>query len=69
MSGNYPQSVREALKRRMNWTEIQDESEAIENAHLMWRPCNYGSNGFEKLRQRKKFNALPLIYNHFEYIR
>ena len=69
LSGNYPQSVREVLKLRSNWKEMEDENEAIETAHLMWRPCNYGMTGFEKLSKRKKNNPLPLVYNHFEYIR
>lgn len=69
LSGNYPQSIREALKHRKNWKEIEDETEAIESAHLMWRPCNYGSSGFSKLTERKKASTFPLIYNHFEYIR
>ena len=53
LSGNYPQSVREVMKKRGNWTEIEDEAEALEKAHLMWRPCNYGTTGFEKLTRRK----------------
>lgn len=69
LSGNYPQTVREMLNIRMNWKEIEDENEAIETAHFMWRPCNYGSLGFEKLTKRKRNCAYPLVYNHFEYIR
>lgn len=53
----------------MNWTEMEEESEAIEKAHFMWRPCNYGSIGFEKLSRRKKNTNFPLVFNHFEYIR
>jgi hypothetical protein len=69
LSGNYPQSVREMLKVRMNWKEMEDENEAIEQAHFMWRPCNYGLMGFDKLTKRKKNFDFPLVFNHFEYIR
>lgn len=48
---------------------MDDENEAIEKAHFMWRPCNYGLMGFDKLTKRKKNCDYPLVFNHFEYIR
>jgi hypothetical protein len=69
LTGNYPQSVREMLKVRANWKEVEDDTLAIESAHFMWKPCNYGSGGFEKMTKRMKSGKYPFIYNHFEYIR
>jgi hypothetical protein len=69
LTGNYPQTIREMLKARGNWTEVEDEVEAIDSSHFMWRPCNYGSSGFEKISKRIKSNKHPFIFNHFEYIR
>ena len=69
LPGNYPATARDMMKIRSNWKEMEDEDEAIENAHMMWRPCNFGTVGYEKLNKRRKNNKFPLIFNHFESIR
>ena len=69
LSGNPSGSVREMLKIRGNWKEMDNEEEAIESAHLMWRPCNYNTKNFDKISKRNKSSKFPLLFNHFEFIR
>ena len=69
LHGNPSGSLREMLKIRGNWKEIDNEEEAIETAHLMWRPWNYNSRNFDKISRRNKSSKFPLLFNHFEFIR
>ena len=69
LSGNYPSTPRNMMNARSNWKELEDEDEAIETAHMMWRPVNYGISGYEKINKRRKNSKFPLIFNHFESIR
>lgn len=68
MAGNYPKTLVHALKSRGNWSEISDE-DAIDLAHFLFRPVNYGPGGYTKLNNRLECMDEVLVFNHFEVLR
>jgi hypothetical protein len=66
LPGNFPNHIRQQIKARGNWEEVDNESDAIEYAHFIWRPTNYLKPGYSKFDARKQFNDFPLVFNHFE---
>ena len=69
LPGNFPDHIRQQIRNRGNWQELEDEDEAIESAHFVWRPVNYTRQGYSKINARKEFNEYPLVFNHFEHIK
>jgi len=68
--GNYPERIKDALSRRANWVEHKEEATCIEKCHFVWRPVNYGIDGYKRIDKRVVRNSgMPLLYNHFEVIK
>ena len=63
--GNYPETVADGLLRRGNWQWAKEE-ENIEKCHLLWRPFNYGPEGYKRIDKRLVRNNNAFLYNHFE---
>ena len=68
MTGNYPQTLRDTIRARGNWKEI-GEDDAIDVAHFLFRPVNYGPSGYIKMNSRAEFMDDMLVFNHFEVLR
>lgn len=68
MAGNYPKTLINTLRARGNWTEVSDE-DAIDHAHFLFRPVNFGHSGYNKMNLRNEFYSDLLVFNHFEVLR
>lgn len=68
MAGNYPATLKAVMRARGNWSEIADD-DAIEMAHFLFRPVNFGPSGYHKLNTRNQFMDEMLVFNHFEVLR
>ena len=66
--GNYPETVANGLLARGNWQEAKEE-ENIEKCHLLWKPFNYGADGYKRIDKRSVRNTAPFIFNHFEVLK
>lgn len=68
MAGNYPKTLINAIRARGNWSEVNDD-DAIDMAHFLFRPVNFGPSGYNKLNIRNEFMDEMLVFNHFEVLR
>ena len=67
--GNFPKHIKDALLRRGNWNQI-DEEGAIENANFLWQQLNLSFRGYDRLDERLEANPTePFFFNHFEVTR
>jgi|JI9StandDraft_2_1071091.scaffolds.fasta_scaffold106834_1 hypothetical protein len=69
VSGNYPQSIKNALFARGNWEEFSNADEAVDEVNFLWRPVNFSYNGYDKIEQRTRRTPIPFIFNHFENLK
>ena len=68
MPGNYPATLRAVMNARGNWQEVPQD-DAIEQCNFVFRPVNYGYQGYDKINNRLKNSNEPFIYNHFEVLK